>query len=223
MVLKEGIFLLILVLACWQSAYSSTVLTGENLITEGKDGGPEQLCTVCEVFAAQATTFLNENKTRSEILDILHYACSHMHSLELKCLILADYYSDLFFTSIGNTHPEEFCGRVGLCEASSVSIGKNEEKCTLCHRVVLKLLLKIKNPEAQLEILHVLFRKCDKLKNHADKCKQLVMHYGPYILAKGGKFLEQNDVCASIPACRSNQVEANIEGAAPPGSSIHDT
>lgn len=59
-------------------------LPGENAITEGNGGGPEQLCTVCEVFTAKASTFLNENKTRSEILDILHHACSQLHSLELK-------------------------------------------------------------------------------------------------------------------------------------------
>lgn len=59
-------------------------LPGENAITEGNGGGPEQLCTVCEVFTAKASTFLNENKTRSEILDILHHACSQFHSLELK-------------------------------------------------------------------------------------------------------------------------------------------
>ncbi|KAI0519314.1 hypothetical protein KFK09_006756 [Dendrobium nobile] len=220
--LKEGIFLLVLLISS-KSAYASTDLTGENPITEGKGGEPEQLCTVCEVFTARATTFLNENKTRSEILDTLHHACSELRSLELKCLILVDYYSTLFFSSIGKIRPEEFCGRVGLCDASSVSMAKNDEKCALCHRVVVGVLLKIKNPDAQLEILQMLFKKCDKMKNYAHECKWLVMHYGPYMLTKGEKFLETNDVCASIHACSSKQGESTIGGAALPGSSIHDT
>lgn len=67
-----------------------------------------------------------------------------------QCLILVDYYSALFFTSIGKIHPEEFCGKVGLCETSSVSIAKKDEKCSLCHQVVVDLLLKLKNPDAQV-------------------------------------------------------------------------
>ncbi|KAK8956266.1 hypothetical protein KSP40_PGU014702 [Platanthera guangdongensis] len=124
-------------------------LSSNNSIIENNAGGHEQLCTLCEAFTSRATNLLNKNKTQSEILDSLHYSCSLLPSLELKCVILVDYYSALFFASIDKIHPEEFCGRVGLCEISSVSILKKDVKCRLCHQVIVEVLLKLKDPDAQ--------------------------------------------------------------------------
>lgn len=47
-----------------------------------KVGKKENVCTLCEEFAAQALSYLNANKTQNEIKDILHESCSKLQSFE---------------------------------------------------------------------------------------------------------------------------------------------
>ncbi|KAF8397140.1 hypothetical protein HHK36_016047 [Tetracentron sinense] len=41
-----------------------------------------KVCTLCEEFTSQALIYLGENKTQTEIIDILHHTCSQMHSFK---------------------------------------------------------------------------------------------------------------------------------------------
>lgn len=45
-------------------------------------GWNENVCTMCEEFAAEAIKYLVENKTQLEIIDVLHKTCSQLVPLE---------------------------------------------------------------------------------------------------------------------------------------------
>jgi hypothetical protein len=46
----------------------------------------DKLCTLCEEFANQALDYLAENKTQTEIIELLHVACSQVGSLRGEVL-----------------------------------------------------------------------------------------------------------------------------------------
>lgn len=45
-------------------------------------GRNENICTLCEEYAAQALDYLDQNKTQTEIIEILHQSCSKLHSFK---------------------------------------------------------------------------------------------------------------------------------------------
>ncbi|XP_042471281.1 prosaposin-like isoform X1 [Zingiber officinale] len=168
----------------------------------------EQLCTLCENFASQAAQYLSKNKTQTEIIETLHQACSEMKPFEEQCLLLIDYYSALFFAEISKIHPEEFCTKFNLCEAmASISLLKTENSCTICHDVIAKVLVKLKDSDAQFEVIKMLLKECNEVEQYVQQCKKLVLHYGPLILVNGEKFLEDTDICTAIHACKTEKAE----------------
>jgi hypothetical protein len=54
----------------------------------------DEVCTLCEEFAAQALDYMAENKTQTEILEILHKTCSRLTTFkqEVTFSFLADHY-----------------------------------------------------------------------------------------------------------------------------------
>ncbi|KAH7672527.1 saposin protein [Dioscorea alata] len=171
-------------------------------------GNNYQLCTLCEEFTAEAAIFLAENKTQTEIIAYFHKACSRLPSLEQQCIILVDFYGSLFFREISIIRPEVFCQKVDLCEKQSVVLSKSNNTCNLCRQVVDEVLSRLKDPDTQFEIIHFLLKECNKVENHVQECKRIVLHYGPLILVNGEKFLETNDICSTIHACEPSKVEA---------------
>lgn len=190
------------------------VIPAEQRVPRGESKIPvalernEQLCTLCEEYSALATSYLNANKTQNEIIETLHQACSKLHSYEQQCVILVDYYAQLFFREVGRIQPEEFCRKVNLCERISLSLPKKDDSCTICRQIVLEILAKLKDPDSELEIIQMLLQECNKMERYAQECKRLVFRYGPLILANGEKFLESTDVCAAIHACKTNGEDA---------------
>ncbi|XP_039132793.1 prosaposin-like isoform X2 [Dioscorea cayenensis subsp. rotundata] len=159
----------------------------ENKLSEAV-GNHYQLCTLCEEFTAEATIFLAENKTQTEIIAYFQKACSRLPSLEQQCIILVDFYGSLFFHEISIIRPAVFCQKVDLCEKQSVVLSKSNNTCNLCRQVVDEVLSRLKDPDTQ--------------------CKRIVLQYGPLILVNGEKFLETNDICSTIHACEPSKVEA---------------
>ncbi|KAG2536167.1 hypothetical protein PVAP13_9NG165200 [Panicum virgatum] len=59
---------------------------------------------------------------------------------------------------------------------------------------------KLKDPDAEFEIIQILIKECNKIEGHVQECKRLVLQYIPLIMVNGEKFLEKNnDVC--VQAC----------------------
>ncbi|XWS13070.1 hypothetical protein CRYUN_Cryun36dG0005900 [Craigia yunnanensis] len=162
----------------------------------------DNVCTLCEQFATEAIDFLSQNKTESEIVEMLHKSCSHIPSFEQQCITLVDYYVPLFFMEISSIQPEDFCQKVNLCQkVALISSQIREDSCGVCHHAVSEVLIKLKDPDTQLEIIELLLKGCNSVQNYVKKCKRIVFEYGPLILANAEHFLETTDVCTILHAC----------------------
>ncbi|XP_050214447.1 uncharacterized protein LOC126665640 [Mercurialis annua] len=169
--------------------------------------GNEKVCSLCEDYASQALDYLSENRTQTKILSVLHQACSGVPTFKHQCVSLMDYYAPLFFTEVLSVQPEALCRKVNLCEEIVFISSKfQEDKCGICHRAVSEVLVKLKNPDTQLEIIELLLKACDSMENHASKCKRMVFEYGPLILTNAEQFLETKDICIMLHACDSPTV-----------------
>ncbi|XP_008245127.1 PREDICTED: prosaposin [Prunus mume] len=176
--------------------------------------GNDNVCTLCEEFAAQALDYLDENKTQTEIIEALHQTCSQLRSFKQQCITLVDYYAPLFFLEVYSLQPSEFCRKVNLCQQVALfSSQLREDSCGLCHRAVSEVLVKLKDPDTQLEIIELLLKACNSVENYAKKCKRIVFEYGPLFLANAEQFLETTDICTTLHACNSSV--ASTEEASP--------
>ncbi|KAJ9185466.1 hypothetical protein P3X46_005104 [Hevea brasiliensis] len=232
---RVGLLFLLVLSAGWACAarqmadaelsYTSLVIS-DTPATQGKDQEQEredqasdgvirndQVCTLCEEFASQALDYLNENKTQTEIIDTLHVACSRVPPFKQQCITLVDYYAPLFFLEVSSVQPEAFCRKINLCqEIVFISSKLQQDECGICHRAVSEVLLKLKNPDTQLEIIEMLLKACDSMENYAAKCKKLVFEYAPIIITEAEQFLETTDICTLLHACDS-AVAGNGEAA----------
>ncbi|KAL6642141.1 hypothetical protein ACP70R_020322 [Stipagrostis hirtigluma subsp. patula] len=169
-----------------------------------KSSGP--LCSACENFANEAVSYLSEKQTQDKIMEILHDACSQSFSLEQKCVELMDSYATLLFAKISEIKPEELCKQYGLCRDIAFLSGlRSDSTCVFCHHVLDEVMSKLKDPDAEFEIIQILLKECNKIEGHVQQCKRLVLQYIPLILVNGEKFLEKNDVCVLLQACADSQ------------------
>ncbi|KAG8377110.1 hypothetical protein BUALT_Bualt09G0134400 [Buddleja alternifolia] len=209
------VLLFLLLASCYWccNARDLTVLQSYDKLSEGEAQHVEevrkndQLCTACEEYAAEALTYLSENKTQTEIISILHKSCSKIPSFKQQCIVLVDYYAPLFFLEVSSIQAEDFCRKVDLCK-KDVSIYKTwivapnpKNKCEICQNVVTEALLKLKDPDTELEIVELLLKACNSIEKTVKKCKRLVFEYAPIILVNAEQFLETNDVCTILHAC----------------------
>ncbi|XP_044472923.1 prosaposin-like isoform X2 [Mangifera indica] len=186
---RVGLLFLFLLGASWASGarelgYSEFVVV--QISKQGQvEGGAlenDNVCTLCEEFVAKAVDYLVENKTQTEIVDMLHMSCSRLGSFKQQCITLVDYYAPLFFLEVSTVQPSEFCKTVNLCQQMAIfSSQLREDSCGLCHQAVSEVLVKLKDPDTQ--------------------CKKMVFEYGPVILTNAEQFLETTDVCTVLHAC----------------------
>ncbi|GAB4833192.1 hypothetical protein Ancab_031436 [Ancistrocladus abbreviatus] len=180
-----------------------------NLVSSDLSGFEEvgkkvDVCTFCEQYASEAVTYLSENKTQTEVIELLQTTCSQLHSLKEQCITLVDYYATIFFSEVSSMQADEFCKKVNLCEEARISsVSMKEDKCDVCQHAVAEILQKLQDPDAKLEIIEMLLKGCDAVENYVKKCKAMVFEYGPQILANAQKFLEHTDICSTIHACSS--------------------
>ncbi|KAK9125924.1 hypothetical protein Scep_014770 [Stephania cephalantha] len=161
----------------------------------------DRVCALCEQFTSQAITYLGENKTQTQIIDKLHHTCSELPYYKKECSRLVDYYAPLFFLEIATIQPETFCEKVNLCDETLFT---PPNSCDVCHIVTAEILAKLEDPETQLEIIKNLLKLCNVVENYEKKCKALIFEYGPLILAKTQKFLENKELCNIIHACKGS-------------------
>ncbi|KAG9147937.1 hypothetical protein Leryth_003533 [Lithospermum erythrorhizon] len=164
--------------------------------------GRNEVCTMCEEFASDAVNYISNNKTQTDIIEMLHQSCSKMFSFKQECISLVDYYAPLFFLEVSLVQPSDFCQKVYLCEqVVSLSERLSKDSCALCHQAVNDALVKLKDPDTQLVVLEILLKACDATESYAKKCKNMVFEYGPLILTNAEQFLEKNDICTMLNAC----------------------
>ncbi|KAF5950836.1 hypothetical protein HYC85_012829 [Camellia sinensis] len=120
-------------------------------------GRNENVCTLCEEFAAKAIEYLEDNKTQTEMIDILHNTCARLIPIEQKCITLVDYYVTLLFSEIELLQPEDFCQTFYLCEQRVLaSQSLAEDKCEIFHLAISEVIVKLKDPDTQVHILPII-------------------------------------------------------------------
>ncbi|WOG93162.1 hypothetical protein DCAR_0312443 [Daucus carota subsp. sativus] len=175
-------------------------------------GKKENVCTLCEEFATDAQNYFSANKTQKEVVDMLQKSCSKLHSFKQECLTLVDYYVPLFFMEIASLEPADFCQKVDLCEqVAFVSEHLKKDSCEFCQKTVAEALLKLKDPETELELVEMLLKVCNSVKGYEKQCKKMVFEYGPILLVNAEHLLESNDICTMLHACESPKL--NMEQA----------
>jgi len=178
----------------------------------GNVGKNDNLCSLCEEYTSEALIYLQQNKTQQEIISILHESCSKLQSLKKQCITLVDYYAPLFFLELSTIRPEDFCGKVNLCnEVVAYAKAFSDNSCDVCNLAVSEIITLLKDPDNQLEILELLLKQCKTVEKYLPKCKVLVFEYAPLILSNAEQFLEKEDICTKLHACES--YAAHIEEA----------
>jgi saposin len=164
----------------------------------------DNVCTMCEQYAAKALGYLSDNNTQGAVIDVLHQTCDRVPSFKQKCVTLVDYYTPLFFLEVSSLQPVELCQKANLCEEfGRPSSLVHEDSCGICHKTVSDVLIKLQDPDNQLEILEMLLKACNSMEKYVKKCKRMVFEYGPIILTNAEKYLENNDICTMLHACNS--------------------
>ncbi|KAK8976929.1 hypothetical protein V6N11_019603 [Hibiscus sabdariffa] len=162
----------------------------------------DNVCTLCEEFTSEAIEYLSQNKSQTEIVEMLHKSCSQLRSFKQQCITLVDYYSSLFFLEISSIQPREFCTKFNLCQKVALMSSRfREDSCGMCHHALSEVLNKLQDPETKLDIIQLLLKGCNSVQNYVQKCKRMVFEYGPLILANAEHFLETTDVCTIVHAC----------------------
>ncbi|VAI03736.1 unnamed protein product [Triticum turgidum subsp. durum] len=125
------------------------------------------LCPACEKFTDEALSYLSQKQSQDKMMEVLHEACSQTFSLEKKCVELVDSYATLSFAKIAEIKPEEFCKRNGLCRDNALLSGvRSESTCVFCHHLMDEVLSKLKDPDAEFEIIQILLKECKKIEGH---------------------------------------------------------
>jgi len=132
------------------------------------------VCAICEEYVALALSYLNDDKTQTEVMESLHNSCFQMHKLADKCTVMVDRYAGIFFTDVSSVQPDGFCKKVGLCRNPTAvsSLPEKRDKCEICHQAVAEVLEKLKDPDTELDIIERLLKACNSV---GDKYKSKVI------------------------------------------------
>ncbi|KAK4803005.1 hypothetical protein SAY86_001208 [Trapa natans] len=61
----------------------------------------------------------------------------------------------------------------------------------------------------QMDIIEMLMHLCNSVeKKYVKKCKRMVFEYGPLVLANAEQFLEAQDLCTTLHACKLDAISA---------------
>ncbi|KAG9147938.1 hypothetical protein Leryth_003533 [Lithospermum erythrorhizon] len=58
--------------------------------------GRNEVCTMCEEFASDAVNYISNNKTQTDIIEMLHQSCSKMFSFKQEVCIKTSFQSLIF-------------------------------------------------------------------------------------------------------------------------------
>ncbi|KAK1321275.1 hypothetical protein QJS10_CPA03g00978 [Acorus calamus] len=174
-------------------------INNQMIETESENSQPfkrtQKLCTLCEQYITQVVHYIGGNQTQTKFTDFLHEACSRLHLFEEQCTILVDYYASLFFMKVSLINPDCFCAKLNLCD---------DDICDICHQVVSGVLVKLRDPDSQLEVIEILLKACNQSHKHETECKKLVFKYGPLIMDNAERILEATDLCGTLSFCEAD-------------------
>ncbi|XP_024516440.1 uncharacterized protein LOC112341121 [Selaginella moellendorffii] len=153
-------------------------------------------CSACHFLATKALAAGNRLSPEA-IREELTAACSSHKWIQDRCMSVLDRFGPGLLGS-----PAHFCMESEVCKANGVKgVGRNN--CALCRYLALEMKTKLQDPETQEKLIEFLLANCQKLHNHEDECKLLVLEYGPQVLANLEAVLDDDEICAKIGMCPS--------------------
>ncbi|KAG4927529.1 hypothetical protein JHK85_054015 [Glycine max] len=108
---RTGLLFLVVLGAAWACDSRELTNSGTSELSIKPD-----VCALCEEYITKALDYLHENKTETEIINILRNTCHQLPSFMQKCVALVDFYAPLFFSEVATIQPGEFCHKVNLCQ-----------------------------------------------------------------------------------------------------------
>ncbi|CAL0329637.1 unnamed protein product [Lupinus luteus] len=206
-----GLLFLILLGAAWSCDARQLTIANtdqhsndtEILVLNRKTDG----CALCEQYTAEALDYLDDENNQNEIIGTLHGTCYRMLSFKKQCIELIDYYAPLFFSQVASAQPRELCKKVNLCPYSTkISSKVQENNCDFCKDTVTSLVVKLKDPDTELQILQTLLKVCDSMEKLKKNCKKMVLQYGPLLFLNAENFLKPEEICTALHACPATLV-----------------
>uniref|UniRef100_A0A0C9RXJ5 TSA: Wollemia nobilis Ref_Wollemi_Transcript_5758_1687 transcribed RNA sequence n=1 Tax=Wollemia nobilis TaxID=56998 RepID=A0A0C9RXJ5_9CONI len=188
---------------CNGNNYGSQIKLNWNTEILPLDVHDDTTCAVCEQFVEEAVYYVDQNKTRSEILSALHQTCSKLKMFSTECDSLVDYYASLFFMELETVKPKEFCQKISYCSDSSSLSLKLEQNCDLCRAAMSEVKAELEDPETKMKMIEMMLDGCKRVPTYTKECKRLVFEYGPVILTNMEKYLDSNDICSELHVCES--------------------
>uniref|UniRef100_A0A0D6R2G8 Saposin B-type domain-containing protein n=1 Tax=Araucaria cunninghamii TaxID=56994 RepID=A0A0D6R2G8_ARACU len=198
---------------CNGNNYDSQIKLNWNTEISPLDVRDDTTCAVCEQFVEEAVYYVDQNKTRSEILSALHQTCSKLKMFSTECDSLVDYYASLFFMEVETVKPKEFCQKISYCSYSSSLSLKQEQNCDLCRAAMSEVKAELEDPETKMKMIEMMLEGCKRVPTYTKECKRLVFEYGPLILTNMEKYLDSNDICSELHVCESHagKLENNMD------------
>ncbi|RZB47399.1 hypothetical protein D0Y65_051152 [Glycine soja] len=148
---RTGLLFLVVLGAAWACDSKELTNSGTSELSIKPD-----VCALCEEYITKALDYLHENKTETEIINILHNTCHQLPSFMQKCVALVDFYAPLFFSEVATIQPGEFCHKVNLCQnIAYIGLKVQDDSCEFCQDTVSTLLEKLK--ETDTKVNHLMF------------------------------------------------------------------
>ncbi|RLM58532.1 prosaposin-like [Panicum miliaceum] len=86
-----------------------------------------------------------------------------------------DSYATILFSKITEINPKEFCKQYGLCRDIALFSGvTSDNTCVFCHHLLDEIVSKLKDPDAEFEIIQILIKECNKIEGHVQQASCLV-------------------------------------------------
>ncbi|KAK7260102.1 hypothetical protein RIF29_25862 [Crotalaria pallida] len=205
-----GLLLFIVLGAAWSRDARHLVIANTN---QWKQNRQSDVCALCEQYTAEALNYLNDKNNQNEIIETLHNTCYQLFSFKKRCIELVDYYAPLFFSQVASILPGELCKTANLCpyNGKMSSSQVQENGCAFCKDTISSLVVKLKDPDTELQIMHALLKVCNSMEKLTKNCKRLVFEYGPLVFVNAEKFLKTEEICTAIHACPATTVVSQEE------------
>lgn len=175
-----------------------------------------QQCEVCQLVVGRIETYLKNNATEQEILNLLEKDCQALVKTEWvnTCQsVIKHYGEELIQYIIHSETPELACKQMGLC--STIAKPAGDVECLACEFLTKHIEGYLEQNKTEAEILSVLGNDCKILHEQAwvQTCQGIVKSYGSEIIQMLINKESPATVCAELKLCtkKSVDVNANVE------------
>lgn len=171
------------------------------LVTSNASSTNDIKCDVCTFITHRIGDYLEQNKTESEILDVLENECKYLGTKQAICKTIISAYGKELIDFIVNEGVDKACGYIGLCPSSNEDI-----ECQLCQIAEVFIVKELSEKTTIEDILKELDMVCTLLSRHTSIDMQLCENFMDVFATEILKFIEEgvSNVCDILGLCDEN-------------------